>query len=91
MPCEYELRLYNLYFSDSTLCCTDLLIFVLFTEFEFVTYAQARSVVELAMRELGDPNDTLEQRLERRWLENPELSSVPTDEEDDLLEVNGDF
>ena len=43
------------------------------------------------MRELGDPNDTLEQRLERRRLENPELSSVPTDEEDDLLEVNSDF
>ena len=24
-------------------------------------------------------------------VENPELSSVPTDEEDDLLEVNSDF
>ncbi len=62
-----------------------------FTEFEFVTYAQARSVVEQAMRELGNPNDTLEQRLERRRLEEPELSNVPTDEEDDLLDTNSDF
>ena len=43
------------------------------------------------MRELGNPNDTLEQRLERRRLEEPELSNVPTDEEDDLLDTNSDY
>ena len=56
-----------------------------------MTYAQARSVVEQAMQELGNPNDTLEQCLERRRLEDLELSNVPTDEEDDLLDTNSDF
>ena len=39
------------------------------------------------MKELGDPNETLEERLERRRRENPELYQLATDDEDDFLDV----
>ena len=42
------------------------------------------------MKELGNPNDTLEQRLERHRLTDPDLSLLDTDDEDDFLNVTND-
>ena len=39
------------------------------------------------MRELGDPNDTLEQHLERRHIMDPKLDLLDTDDEDDFLDI----
>ena len=68
-----------------------LLTIVLFTDNEVMTFAEVREIVEMTMCELGNPNETLEQRLERRKREDPDLDLVPTDDEDDILEGDTDI